>query len=200
MDSKNMWMVFVGLAGLSWGVYVPLVATGGKELKSSYLSFLCVGVAYFLIAVLAPVAILYYKGAGWPKANVPGITLAGLAGVAGAVGALCVILAVGEFKGNKLFVAPVIFALAPVINTVVSLFWHPEHGMMSFGAPEASPGWKLYAGILFAALGAGFVLYSKEEMEKNAAAAARKAPAAEVVPANGSTAVREAPHATRPAD
>jgi drug/metabolite transporter (DMT)-like permease len=196
MDAKNVWMVFVGLAGLSWGVYVPLVAQGGKELKSSYVSFLCVGVAYFLIAVLVPIGILTLRGA-WPKVNAPGITLASLAGVAGAVGALCVILAVGEFKGNRLFVAPVIFALAPVINTIVSLFWHPEHGMMSFGAPEASPGWKLYAGILFAALGAGFVLYSKEEMEKNAAAAAKKTPAAETAPANGAASPNEAPPVKR---
>jgi hypothetical protein len=68
---------------------------------------------------------------------------------------------------------------------------------MSFGAPEASPGWKLYAGILFAALGAGFVLYSKEEMEKNAAAAAKKAPAAETAPANGAASPQGAPPVTR---
>src|SRR5262249_20305123 len=163
MESR-MWMVFVGLAGLCWGVYVPLVAQGGKELKNSYVSFLCVGVAYFLIAVLAPVAILYARGK-MPATNSTGITLAGLAGAGGALGALCVILAVGEFKGNRLFVAPVIFALAPVINTLVSLLWHPDRGVLSFGPPEATPGWKLYLGILLAGLGAGLVLYSKEEME-----------------------------------
>ena len=47
-------MIFVLLAGLSWGVYVPLIAQGGKDLKSSYASFLCVGAAYFVIAVLLP--------------------------------------------------------------------------------------------------------------------------------------------------
>jgi drug/metabolite transporter (DMT)-like permease len=199
MESKNVWMIFVALAGLCWGVYVPLVAQGGKELKNSYVSFLCVGAAYFLIAVIAPVAILYAKGK-MPALNAPGITLASLAGVAGAVGALCVILAVGEFKGNKLFVAPVIFSLAPVINTIVSLLWHPEHGLMSFGAPEVSPGWKLYLGILFAGLGAGLVLYSKEEMEQKHAAAARPTAVVASAPVNGSTAGQQAPHVTRPAD
>jgi hypothetical protein len=192
MDSKNVWMVFVGLAGLCWGVYVPLVAQGGKELKNSYVSFLCVGAAYFLIAVLAPVAVLYARGK-MPALNGTGITLASLAGVAGALGALCVILAVGEFKGNRLFVAPVIFSLAPVINTIFSLLWHPDKGLLSFGAPEVSPGWKLYLGILFAGLGAGLVLYSKEEMEQKHAAAAR--PAATAVasaPANGIPAARAA--------
>jgi hypothetical protein len=177
MDSKNVWMVFVGLAGLCWGVYVPLVAQGGKELKNSYVSFLCVGAAYFLIAVLAPIGILYAKGK-MPALNASGITLASLAGVAGALGALCVILAVGEFKGNKLFVAPVIFSLAPVINTIVSLLWHPDKGLMAFGLPEVSPGWKLYLGILFAGLGAGLVLYSKEELEQKHAGTKGTPPAA----------------------
>ena len=55
MDSTSkVWLVFVVLAGLCWGVYVPLIAQGGKELKSSYAGFLCVGIAYFLIAILFP--------------------------------------------------------------------------------------------------------------------------------------------------
>jgi hypothetical protein len=198
MDSKNVWLLYVGLAGLCWGTYVPMVAAGGKELKNSYVSFLCVGVAYFLIAVIAPMGVLYSKGV-MPALNAKGMSLAGMAGVAGAVGALCVILAHAA-GGNKLFIAPVIFALAPVINTLVSLVWHPEHGVAAFGAPEVAPGWKLYVGILFAALGAGFVLYSKEEMEKTAAAA-RKTPAA-VRPAtdNGSPIPEDAPPASRRAD
>jgi hypothetical protein len=203
MDSKNVWMVFVGLAGLCWGFYVPLVAQGGKELKNSYVSFLCVGVAYFLIAVLAPVGILYAKGK-MPALNASGVTLASLAGVAGAVGALCVILAVGEFKGNKLFVAPVIFSLAPVINTIVSLLWHPDRGLLAFGQPEVSPGWKLYLGILFAGLGAGLVLYSKEEMEQKHAVGTRPAATAVAsVPVNGSATpspVHEAPPTIRPGE
>jgi hypothetical protein len=197
MDSKNVWMVFVGLAGLSWGVYVPLVAQGGKELKNSYVSFLCVGAAYFLIAVLAPIAILYAKGK-MPALNATGITLASLAGVAGALGALCVILAVGEFKGNKLFVAPVIFSLAPVINTIVSLLWHPDKGLMAVGLPDVSPGWKLYVGILFAGLGAGMVLYSKEELEQKHASAKSPSPTVlSAAPANGNPSLSAASDASR---
>src|SRR5262249_49884589 len=146
MESK-IWMVFVGLAGLCWGFYVPLVAQGGKELKNSYGSFLCVGVAYFLIAILFPLGMFLARGK-LPQFSVTGTALATLAGVAGALGALCVIFATIEFKGNKLYVAPVIFALAPVINTLVSLFWHPAPGApFQFGPPEHLPGWKLYVGI-----------------------------------------------------
>ena len=164
MESK-VWMLFVALAGLCWGTYVPLIAQGGKELKNSYASFLCVGIAYFLIAILFPIGIMWYRGKA-PQFTASGVTLATLAGVAGAVGALCVIFATFEFKGPRIYVAPVIFALAPVINTLVSLFWHPESSSsLKFGLPEESPHWTLYVGIVLAGLGAGLVLYSKEAAE-----------------------------------
>jgi drug/metabolite transporter (DMT)-like permease len=161
---SRIWILFVALAGLCWGTYVPLVAQGGKELKNSYASFLCVGVAYFLIAVLFPVGIMAVRGK-WPKWTGTGITFATLAGIAGALGALCVILAAVQFKGQRMFVAPVIFSTAPVINTVFSLFWHPDKGPFSFGLPHEKPHWTLYLGILLAALGAGLVLFSKEYAE-----------------------------------
>jgi drug/metabolite transporter (DMT)-like permease len=160
MESR-LWIFFVALAGLCWGTYVPFIAQGGKELKSSYASFLCVGVAYFLIAILFPLAIFWARGK-FPQFNGTGVTLATLAGVAGAVGALCVIFATFEFKGPRIYVAPLIFATAPVINTLVSLVWHPEKGVLHFGPPEEAPHWTLYVGIVLAGLGAGLVLFSKE--------------------------------------
>jgi drug/metabolite transporter (DMT)-like permease len=168
MESR-IWIFFVALAGLCWGVYVPLIASGGKELKNSYASFLCVGIAYFLIAILIPIGILWYRGK-MPQWSSTGITLATLAGVAGAVGALCVIFATFEYKGPRIFVAPVIFALAPVINTLVSLFWHPDKSVLHFGLPEDPPHWTLYIGIVLAGLGAGLVLFSKEYSESQHAA------------------------------
>jgi drug/metabolite transporter (DMT)-like permease len=166
MESK-LWIFFVALAGLCWGTYVPLIARGGKELGSSYASFLCVGIAYFLIAILFPIGILWYRGK-MPVFTANGVTLAMLAGTAGALGALCVIFATFEFKGpnSKLYVAPLIFATAPVINTLVSLVWHPtDDSALRFGLPQETPHWTLYVGILLAGLGAGLVLYSKEIVE-----------------------------------
>jgi hypothetical protein len=165
-------MFFVALAGLCWGVYVPLIAAGGKELKNSYASFLCVGIAYFLIAIMFPLGVFWLRGI-MPKWTSPGITLATMAGVAGALGALCVIFATFEYKGPRIYVAPVIFALAPVINTLVSLFWHPDKSVLHFGAPEASPHWTLYVGIVLAGLGAGLVLFSKEYSESQHAPPAK---------------------------
>src|ERR1700730_10126214 len=100
---SRIWMFFVALAGLCWGVYVPLIAQGGKELKNSYASFLCVGVAYFLIAILFPIGVLWYRGK-MPDFRPTGVTLASLAGISGALGALCVIFATFEFKGPRIYV------------------------------------------------------------------------------------------------
>jgi drug/metabolite transporter (DMT)-like permease len=157
----RIWMLFVALAGLCWGTYVPLIAQGGKELRNSYASFLCVGVAYFLIAILFPIGIMVYRN-NWPQWKATGVTLATLAGVAGALGALCVIFATFEFGGDRKYVAPVIFALAPIINTLVSMVWQPEESTLTFGLPRQMPHWTLYVGIVLAGLGAGLVLYSKE--------------------------------------
>jgi hypothetical protein len=182
MESK-VWLIFVALAGLCWGCYVPLIARGGKELGSSYASFLCVGVAYFLIAILFPIGILWYRGK-MPNFHVSGVTLATLAGVAGALGALCVIFATFEFKGPRLYVAPLIFAAAPVINTVVSLFWHPtEDSTWNFHLPTESPHWTLYLGIVLAGLGAFLVLYSKELTETKHPKPKTENKAAELAPA-----------------
>ncbi|HEV3262521.1 MAG TPA: hypothetical protein VG013_37055 [Gemmataceae bacterium] len=173
---KPWWLLFVLLAGLSWGVYVPAIAYGGKELKNSYGSFLCVGVAYFLIAIVVPIVIFVVRGK-MPDWNVSGVMFATLAGVAGALGALGVIFATFEFGGNRLYVAPLIFGTAPIINTVVSLLWHPQPGSpFHFTLPETAPGWKLWAGIILAGLGAALVLYSKEEAEVKAKAQGPHAP------------------------
>lgn len=176
MESR-IWILFVALAGLCWGTYVPFVAAGGKELKSSYASLLCVGVAYFLIAVLFPLAMFWARGK-FPAFNVNGTILATGAGVAGALGALCVILATFEFGGPRIAVAPLIFGVAPVVNTVVSLLWHPGASIFTFRLPENPPHWTFYVGIVLTGLGAGLVLFSKEYGESLHAAKLKPAPAA----------------------
>src|SRR5262249_2429295 len=149
---------------------------GGKGLRSSYAAILCVGVAYFVIAIVLPLLIMWWKQMK-PAWNASGVTFATLAGAAGALGALCVVFATFEFGGDGLYVAPVIFALAPVINTILSLIWQPAPGaVLHFGAPAQLPGWKFYLGIVLAGLGAALVLYSKEEMGKKHAALKSPAP------------------------
>lgn len=169
MSDKYLWLVWVALAGLSWGTYVPMIAYGGKELSGNrFGALLCVGIAYVLIAVLLPIGLFVSGKEPWPALKPIGLTFAGLAGAAGAIGALCVIFASkaagGPASKEYLYIAPLIFGLAPVINTLVSVFWHPGPGQpLSFHIEL--PGWKLWVGILFVAIGAALVLFSKEEVE-----------------------------------
>ena len=168
---RYYWLLFAALAGLCWGTYVPFVQAGiGGLGRNAFASFLCVGVAYFLIAVVVPIAMLYGQDINW---NRYGITFATLAGVAGALGALCVIYAnrnvPADMPNGRLFIAPIIFGLAPLLNTLISTVWHPSRdNPLHFGV-EHLPGWKLVAGILFIGAGAALVLYSKEEAERRPA-------------------------------
>jgi drug/metabolite transporter (DMT)-like permease len=184
MPESKTWLLYVLIAGLSWGTYVPMIAFGGRTLQGNrFGALLCVGVAYFLIAVLLPLALFISGQEEWPPANKTGLTFSALAGVAGAVGALGVIFATraagGPRSANSMFIAPLIFGLAPVINTVISLFWHPTPAQpLHFAAPEQLPGWKMIAGIVFVSVGAALVLLSKEEEERPGAA--KPTPAAAV--------------------
>jgi hypothetical protein len=174
-----MWLVYVALAGLSWGTYVPLIAYGGGELGgkagSRFMAILCVGLAYFIIAVLIPLYLFLSGQYDWPEMTTTGLTFSSLAGAAGAIGALCVIFATkaavdsakaaGVSPGTyKLYIGPLIFGLAPIINTLVSIIWHPQKGEpFHFGFDM--PSWKLWAGIVLVGAGAALVLFSKEEAE-----------------------------------
>lgn len=199
------WWGYVIGAGLAWGTYVPLVFFGGSQLSQlgptgapigmggRLASILCVGIAYFVLAVVIPVALMAVRDDATPQWKIPGLVFSGLAGVAGAVGAICVIFASKaavdqailegavtpmEKAVYRVYIAPLIFALAPAINTLVSLFWHPKgDDPFHFVMPDM-PGWKLPAGILLVAVGTFLVLYSKEEAEA-AKGPAKPAPAVE---------------------
>lgn len=176
----DTWVWYVVLAGLSWGTYVPLIFYGGSELggkpNSRLMAILCVGIAYFVLAVLIPTALYMSGQQKLPETTSTGLVFSGLAGVAGAIGALCVVFATQsalaaarEAKlpdaSYKVYIAPLIFGMAPVINVLVSMVWHPEKGSpFHFGLPQM-PGWKLLAGMVLVAAGAFLVLMSKEETE-----------------------------------
>lgn len=183
MLEKYTWLGFVALAGLAWGTYVPFIFYGGNELggkaASRILAILCVGIAYMVIAVLFPLIYLYMftPAEQRPDMNMNGLFFSGLAGVAGAVGAICVIFASKSATQAaiaaklspatyRLYIGPLIFGLAPVINTIVSLLWHPQKGS-PFHFHVDMPGWKLWVGIILVGIGAALVLFSKEETESH---------------------------------
>jgi hypothetical protein len=183
---KYEWLFYVALAGLSWGTYVPIIFYGGSELggkaNARLMAILCVGVAYFVIGVLFPLGMFLSGYYPWPELKTTGLVFSGLAGVAGAVGAICVIFATQSARAAapstnpdafKVFIAPLIFGLAPVINVVVSMFWHPtKDNPLHLGL--SMPHWLLWVGILLVGVGAGLVLYSKEIAEAEAAKAAKE--------------------------
>ena len=145
----KLWLVFVVGAVVSWGTYVPLMHHGQTLLKGGALrAFLCVGVAYFFTAVLIPLGLMAGPKLEPFEFAPDGVKFATIAGVAGAAGALCVILAL-KSGGTPLIVAPLVFAGAPIVNALVSMFWHKPKN-----APEAM----FYVGLVLAAVGAGLVL------------------------------------------
>jgi hypothetical protein len=178
----NLWLAFVIGAVLSWGIYVPVLHEGQTKLgnpppgpSGSLRAFLCVGIAYFITAVVVPLVLMALDLSGGEKLdfNGRGASFATLGGVAGAAGALCIILSIKN-GGNPLFIAPLVFAGAPIVNAIVSMLWHP---------PKFLPGPLFYAGIVLAAVGAGLVLYSKGELDRRSREAAKEKAAALAKPA-----------------
>jgi flagellar basal body-associated protein FliL len=155
------------------------------------MAILCVGVAYFVLAVVLPIALFASGQQPWPAVNTNGLVFSGLAGVAGAVGAICVVFAssaaVKQAAADgvnpatyRIYIAPLIFGLAPVINTLMSSVWHPKPGDPWHFEVEL-PGWKLWVGIILVGAGAALVLFSKEEAESTKHATAKPQPPAVAV-------------------
>ena len=142
------WLIFVAGAVLSWGAYGVLLAQGQSQLGNPLKALLCVGVAYFLIGVIIPVAALGAQG-GLSGFNTSGLVTATIAGALGAAGAACIIYSF-RFGGLPLYVMPLVFGGAPIVNVLLTMVLHP---------PKSSINPLLYVGFVLAAAGAGMVLY-----------------------------------------
>ena len=117
-------LAFTAMTAFFWGIYGIVLHRGTSlmELKEetfqgeigvSLRAFVGVGLAYFLIAVLVPVALLNRKRETgyW---SVSGTMMSLFAGAVGALGALGVTLAL-SFKAQAIYVMPLVFGGAPVI-------------------------------------------------------------------------------------
>ncbi len=151
------WLGWAFLTVACWGVYGVFLHTGSIGMADAangrIKAFLFVGVAYFLTAVLAPLAILALNGATWVF-PAKGLWWSLIAGIVGAVGALGVLLAFGA-KGTPAVVMSIIFAGAPVVNALYSIVTHPPAG----GWGSIKP--MFWVGILLAALGGTLVTFYK---------------------------------------
>lgn len=171
------WLIFALMTVASWGVYGVFLHTGqmsmGDPVNGRYKAFLFVGLAYFLTAVLAPLAILVASGASW-QMPMKGMVWSLVAGIVGAIGAFCVLLAFGA-KGSPPVVMSIVFAGAPIVNAVVALAMHPPHGGLSTVKPA------FVLGLVLAAVGGCLVtLYRPQDAPKPKPAAT--APAAAPAP------------------
>src|ERR1043165_7578083 len=124
------WIFFSLITVGWWGLYGAFLPSGqvgmNDPINGRYKAFLCVGIAYFLTAVLAPLAVLLLKGASW-NFTPGGVTWSLIAGIVGAAGAFGVLLAFGA-KGTPAVVMSIVFAGAPVLNALYSLILHPPAG------------------------------------------------------------------------
>lgn len=112
-------MLSIAVTAISWGSYGVTLHKGQAAMGASRLRpFLCVGLAYFAIAVVIPFIILAVR----PEAsefNLSGTSWSLAAGAAGAAGALGIIMAF-NFGGKPVFVMPLVYGGAPVVATLVS--------------------------------------------------------------------------------
>jgi hypothetical protein len=126
----SAWLLYSLLTVGCWGLYGAFLHSGqmgmNDPVNGRYKAFLCVGIAYFLTAVLAPLALLMLKGASW-NFTAGGVTWSLIAGIVGAAGAFGVLLAFGA-KGSPAVVMSIVFAGAPVLNALYSLILHPPAG------------------------------------------------------------------------
>jgi hypothetical protein len=162
----------IALTVLCWGAYGSVLHKGQDGFKKVSVTkpagqegskpdlvairlkpLICVGIAYFIVAIIVPCAVLASRGTlggGW---GFTGLGWSLTAGTAGALGALGIILALSS-GGKPIFVMPLVFGCAPVVNVFVSMYF-------SGTSLRDQPGFRLAmftSGIVLVSLGAVMVL------------------------------------------
>ena len=157
MRSLVLVLAFIALTFLTWGIYGPVLHEGQNAMDhDSFRPFICVGLAYFAIAVVVPLIFLklYGEKGSW---TMNGTIWSLAAGAAGAVGALGIIMAF-KFRGNPVYVMPLVFGCAPVVNTLVTMY-------MTKTFKQA--GVLFIAGVVTVAIGAAGVMVFKPSGHKS---------------------------------
>jgi hypothetical protein len=160
----------IALTAASWGVYGPVLHWGQTAMGGGrFRPFMCVGIAYFALAVVIPVMLLSLQGFESEEKyrwTLKGVFWSLAAGSAGAVGALGIIFAfanAGPPATSKaaIFVMPLVFGCAPVVNTLFMVTIYNLWGKINpFFA----------AGLILTASGAFMVLLNAPKPEKPASA------------------------------
>ncbi len=149
-----------------WGTYGPVLQIGQKGMSTvdgiaRLRPFVCVGLAYFLVGVIVPAVWLHLRGekGNW---SLTGIVWSLAGGALGAIGALGIILAF-NFGGAPVYVMPLVFGGAPVINAFLTIY-------LARRMKEIGP--MFLAGLVMVILGAVTVLISAPHPPASIAASA----------------------------
>lgn len=170
-------MLHMGSVGMK-----PAGLLDGKPVPPDLLSlrmkaFLQVGIAYFIVGVIIPLVIIWMRtpseateasrlaGRGWEFPST-GLTWSFWAGMAGALGAFFLLMGISagtspaENKILPLIVPAIIFAGAPIVNTIVSTTKEGNWG---------NANWKFFCGMILAAAGTAMVMKFKPAPPEGAA-------------------------------
>src|SRR5262249_10458616 len=143
MRSTVLLFAAIALTVLCWGLYGSVLRKGQVQMATDAVAkaaatsptqpaapgpvhpaslrpFVCVGLAYFLIGVIVPGVWLHYYGeqGDW---TLTGLVWSLAGGALGALGALGIILAF-KFGGQPIYVMPLVFGGAPVVNAFLTIF------------------------------------------------------------------------------
>jgi hypothetical protein len=170
------WYWFVMCTVLCWGTYVSTLHHGQAALgkNSALRAFLFVGTSYFIISMVV-LGYIWLRSAEPMEFTTKGALISLVAGVLGACGALGIIFAF-KYGGKPIYVAPLVFAGAPIMNTIVSMIWDK---------PGTRPDIRFFAGIALTGVGAAMVLIYKPAPAKPTAKAPHAA-AVSVIDADSS--------------
>jgi hypothetical protein len=149
----------IALTAICWGIYGPILHWGQGDMGGGRLrTFICVGIAYFLVAIVVP--LIFMSISHWEMEEKYATTMSGagwslLGGALGAVGALGIIMAFNYSPFAKpttpLIVMPLVFGCAPVINTFFTMYFNRAKGLEPISPFFA-------AGLILTAVGAASVL------------------------------------------
>ena len=154
--SSLMAAVFALCTALFWGTYGPLLSRGHHLMgtEGRLRPFICVGIAYLLVAIVGPIVVMYTTGidkgnglmSGW---TFNGVVWSVLAGGVGALGAFTLIMALGAGgPSSPVYVMPLVFGCAPAVSAFTSMYLSGNYKISPFFA----------AGLILVAVGAVTIL------------------------------------------
>lgn len=162
---------FIALTVVCWGMYGPVLHKGQIGMDSSRLRpLLCVGLAYFAIAVIVPIVVLSTSGETGSFSR-SGIIWSSAAGVAGVGGALGIILALTN-GGTPVWVMPLVFGGAPIVNAFVAMWFSGAYQRVREN-PEFTD-FIFVAGLILVSIGAFMVLFFAPKEESHGPTAAKQ--------------------------